>query len=178
MSLRNERCLAYSFGRRLILEKLQCPNMLQQGFTSTREMAFSQRMEFCCFWNNLPKFGQVTEAFGEISDHMPSGRNSQDFHISVPQGLSVLSMLSSRTQDQCRLAPDLSWEKGHPYPQGPWFLLQGLGSTGRTYAYLNPSRSTSEVGREMGGTGRDESPGVRTMCSDHCYFSCDKGQDY
>lgn len=67
MRLGKEHCLAHDFGRHLILAKLQCANMLEQGFAFSREMAFSQRREFCCCWNNLLKFGQDIKAFGEIA---------------------------------------------------------------------------------------------------------------
>lgn len=88
VKLRNKCCLPQNFGRHLILAKLQCPNMLEQGFAFSREMAFFQRKEFCCSWNNLPKFGQDIEAFGEISVCTSSGKSSLD----LPQGQFALGM--------------------------------------------------------------------------------------
>lgn len=100
--LGNECCLAQNFVRHLILAKLQCPNVLEQGFAFSREMAFSQRREFCCSWNNLPKFGQDIKAFGEISVCTSSGKSSLD----VPQGLFALSMFHTRTSERSWLEAD------------------------------------------------------------------------
>lgn len=98
----NEHCLTQNFGRHLILAKLQCSNMLEQGFAFSREMVFSQRREFCCSWNNLPKFGQDIEAFGEISVCTSSGKSSLD----LPQGQFAQRMFSSRTSERSLLKAD------------------------------------------------------------------------
>lgn len=97
--LGNEHCLAQNFGRHLILAKLQCPNTLEQGFTFSGEMAFSQRREFCCSWNNLPKFGQDIADFGEISVSVSSGKSSPD----LPQGQFALSMFSTKASERSLL---------------------------------------------------------------------------
>lgn len=100
--LGNECCLAQHFGRHLILAKMQCPNMLEQGFTFSREMAFSQRRKFCGSWNSMPKFGEDIEAFGEISVCTSSGKSSLGF----PQAEFALSVFSSRTSERFLLEAD------------------------------------------------------------------------
>lgn len=71
--------------------KLQCPNMLEQGFTFSREMAFGER-SFAVLGTICPNLVKLLKAFGEISDHVSSGKSSLDLHGSVPQGLSALGV--------------------------------------------------------------------------------------
>lgn len=77
-----------NFGKAAVLQ--------HAGTGLCREMAFSQRREFCCSWNNLPKFGQDIEAFGEISVCTSSGKSSLD----LPQGQFAQRMFSSRTSER------------------------------------------------------------------------------
>jgi len=147
--LGNERCLAQNFGRHLILAKLQCPSVLEQGFAYSRETAFNQRREFCCYWNNLPEFCQDIEASGEISVCTSSGKSSWD----LPQGQFALSMFSTRTPERSLLktnAEHLSDLHTRPETSGantsgePWVLLLGPGSMEKADAYLNADERGSK----------------------------------
>lgn len=135
MRLGNKCCLSLIFGRYLILAKLHCPNMLEQGFAFSREMAFSQRREFCYSWNNLPKFGQDIEAFGEISVCTTSRKCS----LYLPQGQFALYMFSTRTSERSFLkALSTRAESSGANTFGePRLLLLGPGNKDKADGYLN-----------------------------------------